>query len=200
MTYRLTRINAALTRIGSVPLASETDGGADAMIAIFDALFQQLVTRTDWSFASKVRQLTRLVDAPEQQWAYQFQLPTDMIGAPRAVYDSAASRFPVTGYQLLGDHLLTDLPAVWLHYSFLPEINRLPGHFLGAFDMALMSELALTVAMDKGLADQLRSYAYGSPGQGGDGGLLGEAMALDAMSKPSPVLAEGSNPLIAARF
>lgn len=200
MTTRLEIINRALVRIGADPLDNETVDGAETHLAIYAGVSEDLLSRNEWSFATVTRRLTRLADAPAQHWRYQYQLPSEMLGSPRAVYDSDALRWPMTAYALSEQRLLTDAEAVWLKYIKTPDPTWWPGYFRELVTVAMMAELAFSVREDRVTRDALRGDVYGSANMLGQGGLLGEAKGLDAQSKPSPVIAEGSNPLIAARY
>ena len=200
MTTRLDLIKRAQARIGDEPLTSEADAGADTYLAIFDSVRDDLLSRVPWTFSTVTRRLTRLVDVPAQHWAYYFQLPSDMIGAPRAVYADDKSRNPYTGYELTENRLATDAEAIWLKFTKRAEISIWPGYFVELHDTVLRSEFALSVREDRALYSTLREVAYGGEHMVGQGGLLHQAASLDAQSHPSPILAEGSNPLISARY
>lgn len=200
MVTRLDIVNAALARIGANVHDADDELEAPENLKIFDSQFHYLLTRSDWHFATLTRQLGQISTPPGQHWTYAYQLPADMIGAPRAVYASGEDRATTAAYQLQGDHLLTDEPKIWLRFIFEPELRFLPGYFREVLEMALMAEFALSVREDGVLRARLREEVFGPPSHGGDGGKLGEAMNLDAQAKPSQVVREGINPLIDVRY
>lgn len=197
---RLELINRALVRIGEEPIANESVPGADTHIAIYESVTRDLLSRYPWSFAKTTRRLARLTAAPEQHWQYQFQLPTDMIGAPRAVYASADCRQPTTSFALAGTKLLSDWPDIWLLYGAMADPVYWPGYFAELDTLAVMAEFAGSICEDFVKRERLRDNVYGSEQMMGEGGLLGQAKGLDSQAQPSAVIAEGRNPLIDARF
>jgi hypothetical protein len=78
-------IRAAQARIGDEPIETEADAGADTYLAIYDTKVDDIISRYPWAFATVTRRLTRLSVKPVAHWHFFFQLPSEMIGAPRAV-------------------------------------------------------------------------------------------------------------------
>jgi hypothetical protein len=199
VTTRIAIINAALARIGELPLQSEAADGAATHIAVFDSVLAYLLSMYPWSFARTTWQLARLSTAPSAHYLYAFQLPTDMLGAPRAVFNQSSSRLPFTKWRLQGQFLLADADAIWMEGMVMPELTRVPGVFTELLTVALMAEFALSVREDKSLWASLRAVAYGDGGLTGHGGMLAQCKAMDVQGQPSPTVAEGSNPLLDAR-
>ncbi len=199
MATRLELIQKQQARIGDEPLRTETDAGADTYLAVFEDTLDHLLAKHAWNFATLTRRLTRLVEPPAAHWRYYYQLPSLMVGAPRAVYDRADCRRPFTGYELLENRLATDAAAIWLRFTKRPDIAVWPGYFRELHTIACMAELALSVREDSVLADRLYLRAYGPPHLMGMGGIFGEASALDEQARPSTVVADGFNPFIDAR-
>jgi hypothetical protein len=129
-----------------------------------------------------------------------YQLPTDRIAAPRALYGDNDMRQPFTDYDIEGDFLLTDREQVWCAYQRRTNPARWPGDFRECFTIAVMAELALSVREDRPLHDRLFAKAFGTPGQGGIGGLFATAMENDSQAQPSTIAGGGVNPLIDVRF
>ncbi len=200
MTDRITMLNRALLRIGAEPLVSEADPGAEQHLAVYDSVIERLAAHP-FTFLKITRRLVRLSAAPEQLWAYQFQLPSDRLGPPRSVYPSADTTRNVTvAYDLIGDRLLTDCPEIWATLTTSTGWQRWPGDFRELFAVALMAELALSVREDRPLHDRLYAKAFGTPQQMGMGGLMGQALDNDSQAVPSTVVGGGANPLIDVRF
>lgn len=200
MTDRITMLNRALLRIGAEPLVTEADPGAPAHLAVYDSVIERLGA-LPFSYLKVTRRLVRLAAPPGQLWTYAFQLPSDRLGPPRAVYASAdTTRRSMTAYDLVGDQLLTDYPEIWVTLTVSGGWQRWPGDFRECFITALMAELALSVREDRPLHDRLYAKAFGTPQQGGIGGLCGQALDADSQAIPSTVVGGGVNPLIDVRF
>jgi hypothetical protein len=153
-----------------------------------------------WTFQTRLAPLSRLSAAPEAHWAYVFELPSDMLGAPRAASPSKDDRTPTTAYEIRGKQLFTDHPEIWLRFTRPPDPARWPGYFLALAVLVMKAQFALSVREDTGLWRTLNQEIYGMPSALGEGGRLGEAKTIDASGKPSDVLAIGVNPLVAVRF
>ena len=84
-----------------------------------------------------------------------------------------------------------NLPAAW---------ERWPGDFRELFTVALMAELALSIREDRPLRNELYRQAWGTPQEGGRGGLFGAALDNDSQAIPSTIVGGGYNPLIDVRY
>lgn len=199
MTTRLEIIRNAQRRIGDEPISTEHDAGADTHVGIFDAVRDDLLSRYPWSFATVTRRLARLTAVPAAHWSYYYQLPVDMLGAPRGVYVGADCHQPFTGFELTENRLATNAEEVWLEYLKRAEITIWPGYFVELVTMAVMAEFALSIREERALYNALQEACYGPPSMLGEGGRLGIAKGIDAQSKPSLVVAEGVNILVDVR-
>lgn len=200
MTTRIEMLNRALLRIGAVPLVSEADPGAPVHLAVYDSVMERLGAQP-WSFFKRTVKLVRLSAAPVTNWTYAFQLPSDRMAPLRAIYPTSdTARKPSTDFDIEGDQLLCDLPEVWATYLALVSWERWPGDFRELFVTALMAELALSVREDRPLHDRLYAKAFGTPQQGGMGGLMGQALDNDSQGMPATIVGGGHNPLIDVRF
>lgn len=200
MTTRIQLIDDARTAIGAGPLQSETAPGADSAIRIYERVIKHLLSCYPWSFGKRKRQLVRLADAPAQHWKYRFAKPSDMAGAPRAIYDDGSERAtPISEFELLEDAIHANAPALWALYTLKPDPSQWPGNFTEVAVLALAAEYALSVREDSALRDKLRRDVYGAPEQQGEGGLLAQAKAADTQAQPAPRVMRAYNPLIDIR-
>jgi hypothetical protein len=200
MTGRIVMLNRALLRIGAEPLVSEADPGAPVHLAVFDSVLE-LFSAAPWSFLKATRRLVRLTAPPDGLYQYAYQLPSDRMGPPRAVYASAdVNRRPLTAYDIQGDQLLADEAQIWATIVAVSSWEKWPGDFREAFITALMAELALSVREDRVLHRELYAKAFGPPSAGGLGGLFGMSLDRDSQGIPSTVVGGGANPLIDVRF
>lgn len=198
MTDRITVLNECLMRIGAEPLVSEDDPGAPVHLAVYEAVLRHAASKP-FSFFKVTRRLVRLSATPDL-WPYAYQLPSDRLGPPRAVYASSGSRQPTTDYDLVGDQLLTTHAEVWAMLLVAANVARWPGDFREYFATAVMAELALSVREDRALHDRLYQKAYGTPSERGMGGLLGAALDMDSQGIPSTPAGGGVNPLVDVRY
>ncbi|MDH3742176.1 MAG: hypothetical protein OER56_11330 [Hyphomicrobiales bacterium] len=196
-------VNFAMTRIGAHPVQSlDTPGPAGiAPAKTYSAVVLNVMSKYPWHFTKATVALERRTEAPVRGWQYRYKLPTDRIALPRAYYDSKGSAFaehegrPLTRFQLEGSEVLTDASEVWVTYQRVAPTPHWPGYFVELIILALAAELALVIREDRILRKELRIDAFGLPAQGGEGGLMGEAMSLDAQAVPAPRIDGGRNPV-----
>ncbi|WP_414462957.1 hypothetical protein [Hyphomicrobium sp. DY-1] len=201
MTTRIDLINECLVLNGSAPLINESAPGAETHIACFNRATELILSCHPWNCNSYIRQLNRKTDPPEPaHWLYAFELPTELIGAPRAFYPSSECRQPTTTFELMATReVRTNHETLWVRGPWNVEPTYWPGYLREVIMLLVRSELALSTREDRALRDSLRNDAIGNGLSLMQGGLLGQARALDDMAKPSPVIAQYNNPLIAAR-
>lgn len=199
MPTRLEMIDNALVRMGEEPLGDETAPGADTHLGVWFAVTGHILGVNPWSFNTVTRRLARLSEPPAMFYAYQFQLPADMLGAPRAVYDSATLKVPLTEWEILDGVLCANAADLWLKMDKQPEPARWPGYFVELVTRVMMSEFALSIREDPVLRERLRTECFGTASELGTGGLMGQAMTLDSQGKPSPKIQMGSDPFTSAR-
>jgi len=202
MTTRIDLINECLVLNGSNPLVTESAPGAATHIACFNRATELILSCHPWNCNSFVRALDRREVAPDPpHWQYAFELPNELIGAPRAFYDSKDCRRTTTRYQLFGQRdVQSDHPELWCRGPWNVEPAFWPGYLREVIMLLVRSELALSTREDRPLRDKLRQDAIGTPSEAMQGGLLAAARALDDMGKPSTVIADHDNPLIASRY
>lgn len=196
-------INRALTRIGAASIFApdeETELAA-ATQAIWTDVKEQCLALHRWSFARQVYRLNRRPETPENGWKYAFDIPGTVLGGPEKVL-----RDPRRAYELLRDfdvqgvRIYADVDELYALFPVVPDVALWPPLFRSAVVLAAAAALAVPVAHDERLAASLREQAGGGPREGGVGGLIGRAIAMDIASRPigSPFLA--SDPLTDARY
>lgn len=199
MSLRIEMLNRALLRIGSLPLQSEEAPNAAQHLAVYNSVAEDLASKP-FSFFKKTRRLVRQTARPNPaHYMYQFGLPPDRCGAPRAVYADETCRRPTTDYDIEGDLLLTNWEQIWATIPLLNDVAIWPGDFREAFTVCLMAELALSVREDRPLHDRLYQKARGTPSDRGLGGLIGGALEADSQAVPGKTVGGGVNPLIDVR-
>lgn len=199
MVTRLEIIKRLQARIGDEPITAEDDAGADTHIAIYEDVQLDLLSRYPWQFNQVTRRLGRLTAVPDQHYEYYFQMPADMIGAPRAFFRDRECRHTLSNFQITENRVAADAEEIYIKFNGLVPPAQWPGFFRELFNVAVMSEFALSIREDGVLSDRLRLRAFGTPAQLGEGGLFAQAKNMDAQSHSQVVLSEGSNPLIDVR-
>lgn len=199
MTTRAHIINLALVDIGQTPMLSASGAPGDAYVLQYENHIGDLVSRYPWSFQKGLVQLARLTAPPEVHWLYRFDLPSDLAGAPRAVYDRPDLRKPTTDWELRDGRLYGNQPELWMLYGRRPDPILWPPYFTSLAVLVMKAQFALSVREDTALWRSLHELAFGPAQMNGEGGKFGEAKSIDASGKPSEGVTIGNNPLISVR-
>lgn len=178
----------ALLMLGANPISSFTEGTDEANIC--DRLYPDIKIKTlasyPWSFSFKKVQLARLITTPTNEYKYQYQMPSDMVGVPRAVYDTADIGGPVRReYRLMGDKILTDYEKVYIDYQYNVAEFALPHYFVQLLKYQLTWHIALPITDQTEKSDYWRAVAQGTPGENGRGGFMRQAMSIDGQGQPT---------------
>jgi hypothetical protein len=180
-------INWALTKIGLGPVFS-TDDTSELALNI-DNSWQQVVDTAfaldDWYWTKRTKKLARLATAPENGWAYGFELPADRIGPALAYFDRVGiDRHVLRNFHLEGNTAFADVPDLWAEFRVVIAIDDWDVAFRAAFVKLLASELAIPVWQDKTMRDELRAECFGTASEKMTGGLFGRLMAQNKAAAP----------------
>lgn len=191
----------ALLLLGANPISSFTEGTDESNIC--DRLYPDIKIRTltmyPWSFSFKKVQLSRLITTPTNEYKYEYQLPSDIIGRPNAVYDTDDVNIaPRREYRLVGDKLLTNYESVYIDYQYnVPEYS-LPHYFVQLLKYEMAWHLALPITDQTDKSDYWRTIAEGTAGENGRGGYMRQAMNIDGAGTPTNAIQDFS--LIDVRY
>lgn len=168
-------ISKALILCGEVPLNSLSDNryGATVGASLFEMLYENELQANRWRFAMTKKALSRLVDAPLNQWQFAYQLPSDML-LPVGIYP------PDLEYEIYADHLYTDRISVELDYMFKPPVTSVPAYFATLMTYALAKNFIKPITeSDKAMELMEQKYSIQRD----------KAMFADAQGRPAkPVM------------
>jgi len=172
----------ALILIGAKAISSFNEGTDEASVC--DRLYPDIRDSTlvmyPWSFATKKIQLARLVTAPTNVWQYAYQLPGDRLAGPRAVYDSPAVGANVRKeWEIQGDNLLTNLPAVYIDYQYSVGEFAMPKYFVQLLKYMVAWHIAEAITEQQDKAVKWQRVAVGDPAENGRGGFFRQATQID---------------------
>ena len=128
-------ISKALVLCGEAPLTSLEDNryGATVGAALFELIYENELQSNRWRFACKKNSLSRLTAVPANEWAYAYQMPSDML-LPIGIYGRV-------DYELYGPHMYTNELSVILEYMYKPDITRVPAYFSMLMTYALARDM-----------------------------------------------------------
>jgi hypothetical protein len=147
-----------------------------------------------WSWTLKKSQISRLSTNPINEWEYAYQLPGDMLSGVLAVFETNGTneRSKRYGWEVYGDQLYTNMETAFIDYqASIPE-TKMPNYFVRLLRTALAGELAIVVTDQATKADYFKAQAFGSPGENGRGGLMREAMNIDARGQSTQIVEDYS--------
>lgn len=191
----------ALILLGAKPISSFNDGTDEANSC--DRLYSDVRDTTlsiyPWSFAYKKVQLARLITTPASEWRYEYQLPGDRLGNPRALFTSntAYSR-PLKEWDIQGDKLLTNYEEVFIDYPYQTPEFAMPKYFIQLLKYMMAWHLAMPITEQESKTGYWQGVAVGGPAENGRGGFMRQAMNIDGQGQPPQVLEDYA--LVAARF
>lgn len=196
----ITICSDALIMLGAKAITSFNDG-TDAS-STCDRLYPDIRDSTlvmyPWTFNTKKIQLAQLLTAPGSVWQYAYQLPGDKLANPRAVYDTAAvGASPRKDWEIQGDQLLTNMPAVYIDYQYQIAEYAMPQYFVQLMKYMMAWHLALPVTEQADRAQYWQGVAVGAPTENGRGGYFRTAMNIDGTHNPVRVIDDYS--LVAVR-
>lgn len=199
--------NRALLLIGTEEISDFTND-SDRKIATLNQFYEEvknkLLSLRNWTFAVKRVKLEAEKDedgAPkeneEDYFKYAFDLPCDMVKL-LSVSRFAKQDLFYAGYELRGNKLYSDAPALYVKYLFSPEDGCLPSAFQDLLANALAAEVCFKLTGDKTKEQALYAKVWGQPSDNLKGGLFGFYAKADAGQNPTRALQ--SQPMAAARW
>jgi hypothetical protein len=196
----ITICSDALIMLGAKAITSFNDGTDESSVC--DRLYPDIRDSTlvmyPWTFNTKKIQLAQLLTPPGSVWKYAYQLPGDKLANPRAVYDTAAvGASPNKDWEIQGDQLLTNLPAVFINYQYSAGEFAWPQYFVQLMKYMMSWHLALPITEQSDRAQYWQSVAVGAPAENGRGGYFRQAMNIDGQHNPVRVIEDYS--LVAVR-
>lgn len=192
----------ALIRLGAQPIQSFSDGTDISTFCgtVYKPKRDSLLSKYPWNFTMKFAQLSRLIEPPIAQWLYKFALPPDRaFDNFYTVYPSSIGRgLDYRFYNIIGNYLVSDNPEIWVKYQHIPDETLWPSHFTELMINVMKCELCYLITDNGGLDQQFKQEVYGTPSEGGTGGLFGQTVFLDSRDLPNNNITDFT--LINSRF
>lgn len=191
----------ALILLGAAPISSFNDGTdeANACDRLYSDVRDMTLSMYPWSFAYKKVKLARLVTTPVSEWTYEYQLPGDRLGNPRAVFETAnAYARPVKEWEIQGDKLITNYQEVYIDYPYQTPEYAMPQYFVQLLKYMMAWHLAYPITEQETKTGYWQGLAIGSPAENGRGGYFRQASNIDAQGQPPQVIEDYA--LVAVRY
>ena len=186
---KLSICSDSLILLGSSPLSSFSEGTDSAQICdrLYDDTKDMLLGMYPWSFSYKKVQLAQTVNSPATEWTYEYSLPSDMIGSGvRAVFTSSVSGASSinTGWEILGDKLVTNETSIYVDYQCSPSEDVLPTYFIQLLKYFMAWHIAESVTDQITKAQYFQTIAVGSVSENKRGGMFRQATQIDGQNRP----------------
>lgn len=177
----------ALVLIGLSPINSfGDDDKSQACQTIYPMVKKEVLGRYPWRCSLVKKRLTKLSTSPNNEWAYQFQLPSDRMSGIRAVFDTDQSRArPFKEYDIYENMLFANVTSIWCDYQKDISESQFSPHLQVLMSYVLASRLAEILTDDSSKAQSYNTLAYGSPQEKGMGGYFEIARNIDSQQRPS---------------
>jgi hypothetical protein len=192
----------ALVRLGAQPIQSFSDGTDVATFCetIYNQKKKYLLSSYPWRFSMKYLQLSRDSAAPTAQWSYQYTMPADRIqsGMPAVYTSSDVGAGSIRSFEIIGNKLMTDETEIWVQYQYDVDESLWPEYFTELMIMVMKVELAQLVTDNTQLYQETKLEVYGTPSEGGFGGLVNITRNLDSRDNPTIYITDFT--LVNARF
>jgi hypothetical protein len=191
--------NKALMFLGAETITSFTDGSiaSDACSSMYTEIKRTTLGMYPWSFTIAKVQLARDTATPQNEWTYQYILPSDMLlGVPRAVRVSSASGVaPYKQWEI--NQGAAGLPvlmtnATEIHIDYQKSVNEaeMPSYFVQLLAYQLAWHLAEVITDQTTKSEYWRVVALGNPGEGQRGGFFRQAVNIDGGGQTPSVIAD----------
>lgn len=189
-----------LMQIGGKPINSfDTPGDTARFLKLrYPLLRDHLISIYPWECMKERRKLTRASEEPGG-YQYAFVIPGDALSTPYAVFTGENETRGISAYEIRQNRIVTNAPEIWAEFTTRRPEAQWPAWFANMVAAAVSAECAFLVTDQSSVQEEWRGKAYGTPSEGGMGGLVGQCMIIDSQgSGNNPGIADDA--FVAARF
>ena len=139
-----------LVLIGATPISSFSGTTTESQVAqnLYEDIVRSALTQTRWRFASNIKQLSRLTDAPldENRYDAAYQIPIESIMIHGVTVGGNPIQYEIFTEKLFCNAGVSD--KVIAEYTYRPDTTTFPPYFITALQFHLASVFAGAIAED----------------------------------------------------
>jgi len=172
----------ALLMLGAKAISSFNEGtsASNTCDRLYPGIKYSTLQSYPWSFSFKKVQLAQTVNTPVNQYKYEYQLPSDRLGAIRRAYNSTAiGSGTFTDWVIQGDKLLTNETTIVIDYQYAPTESEMPAYFVQLLKYMMTWHLADPITDQVSKTQYWQQVAVGAPSENNRGGYFRTAMVVD---------------------
>ena len=172
----------ALLMLGAKAISSFNEGtsASNTCDRLYPGIKYSTLQSFPWSFSFKKVQLAQTVNTPVNQYKYEYQLPSDRLGAIRRAYNSTAiGSGTFTDWVIQGDKLLTNETTIVIDYQYAPTESEMPAYFVQLLKYMMTWHLADPITDQVSKTQYWQQVAVGAPSENNRGGYFRTAMVVD---------------------
>lgn len=172
----------ALLMLGGKAISSFNEGtsASNTCDRLYPGVKFSTLQSYPWSFSFKKVQLAQTINTPVNQYRYEYQLPSDRLGAIRRAYNSTAiGAGTFNDWVIQGDKLLTNETTVVIDYQFAPTESEMPAYFVQLLKYMMAWHLADPITDQVTKTQYWQGVAVGAPSENNRGGYFRTAMVID---------------------
>lgn len=197
----LTVCSDSLLLLGARPISSFTEGtdAANLCDRLYPGIKKATLQGYHWGFSFKTAQLARTINAPVNEYLYEYALPSDRLGSIYRVYNSTSVGAPtVKDWEIMGDKIVTNYETVVADYQYLVDESAMPAYFIQLLKYMMAWHLAEPITDQVAKTQYWQSVAVGSPSENNRGGYFRTAAGIDGQGNPTQAFEDFS--LIDVRY
>lgn len=191
----------ALLRLGEQGIASlsEDSDRARTCASVYPSIRDAVLSMHPWRFSTGKIQLARLTSTPVNEWTYAFQLPSDMLAGPHAVFKSTdVGAVPFQAFEKFQDQIYSDEQIIVIDYRFRPTELKFPPWFTELLTLALAASIGMSVTDKPTLVKIYEEKAWGTAADNFRGGWYAIAIGQNASNNQNTIIQDDS--LVSTRF
>ena len=134
------KINSnALILLGHTPISTFSDPGSGAQVAsnLYETSLRSMLAKHRWRFATKKVQLARLTATPDNEFTYQYQIPSDLITLIRLIETGT--------YEIYEDKIYTNRVTCNIDYVYRIDETYFTPLFTKTLEFFLATQYAIPV-------------------------------------------------------